>query len=735
MLNEQLIEMMLATFVYPLLLQPLLLYYQRLSAALTKPSHSFSEHPFGGYTGDFTRAERELAAVSGPAKTAMVALGSVFHFLSNKPLLSLIYTALLHPLSPDSSGVPTLRSTLEVATINDNGRKSIRLDSLDIGKGDERTTYLFGTTPGNRRVSRASVDLSAVKVGGEACVFVLSPALAEVLEFRGEDMALIARTRPNPYRRALLQCLDVPADISDVRELAMGTLDAALSALDSQFASEILLGVDLKSFNDDMPLDERNLDSIHAHLEDDRGIGGGASHQSRTSLDPSGRPVSSDPISEVVPVLCRCVVTAAKHPSSTFEWKLVYDEVAGHALLSSIRGSTKAMSSAAQAMEQRWRQAASFIAAMPMNIQSPMGGSDIPMHGAPSVNAPDYEEQIQGVMMNHIFFDTIEAGDTSPAIEHLVQLADVVNAGTRDSLISVSFQSAFDSICSRVGKFLLEGVEADALQLSDKGEVQLAREDCMALLKVDALTTLLKDLASTNGGLLNQTDLAGVALSSDGSLTSLKDCFDRNVLKQVFSPVSSRVNAALLGENGIKEKIPEPSSLIDMSGKALLPCVCEAPAHLASLFSDETTGVVSEGVTWQSLYVVLLEDVLVLVQPRPGALGSSYGRVITGCYLERLTVKRDGVVDPNGPPARRLFLSHHWFGTIPPALFLFDAVPEPEKVGPLNRTKPFTSTVDVWFEDQSGADRAYEILVSKIFSAKARRGRRMEEFLASKTLA
>lgn len=725
--------MMLATFVYPLLLQPLLLYYQRLSAALEGPMHSFADHPFGGYPGDYSDIERNLSPVSGPAKTSLLTLASVFQFLSNQPLLRLIYTALVHPLSPDSSGVPTLRSKLVVAARR-NGRQSVRLDIFVPNISGDRTTYDFGTSPGNRRELRAKVDLSMVEDGGEACVFVLAPALAEVLEFDGSDMSLIARTRPNAYRAALLRCLNVPAELSDVRDLAICVLDAALTACDSRFAADVLFGTDMKAFADDMPADERNLDSAQAYEEDDRGIGGSALYESRTSLiRKKGGQVGSDLTNDVLSALCRCVIVAGKHLKRSSEWKLEYDEVAAHALLCCTRGNGRAMTIAAKTMDQLWRQAASFIATIPSSIQAPMGGSSLPMEGAPSINAYDYEELVEGRLLNFVFYDSAGGQeDTEPAANGLFDLAKKIAPDSRPSyMLPISYQSAFNSITSRIGRFLLGGVDADVNLLSDKEEVLATRLDATALLQLDSLVSLLKDLAATDSALVRNASLSGIAITVDGVVTDTKIALVLDVTKRIYAPLSSSTTDFLFGVPPGNDGMPLSGSVVDLSGKTLLPCVCEAPANVAALFENgQASGVVAEGITWHSLYLVFFDGFLVLAQPQANEAGSIEGRVITSCRLERLLVQKDTVVDDSGPPARRLMLSHHWFDLDPPPLFLFDAIPEPDAYGPFVRRKPVASGLDVWFEDQRAADRAYQILMSQIFTAKARRGARIKKYLA-----
>jgi hypothetical protein len=121
-----------------------------------------------------------------------------------------------------------------------------------------------------------------------------------------------------------------------------------------------------------------------------------------------------------------------------------------------------------------------------------------------------------------------------------------------------------------------------------------------------------------------------------------------------------------------------------------------------------------------------MEGALILAQPLP----DGDGRVITSCSLELLTVQLDSLVPDDGPPARRLILSHESYEHVPPTLFLFDELPQDEKLGPLTRVRTFTSTLDVWFEDQSAADHAYRVISSQVLACKSRRGLAVKDFLA-----
>jgi hypothetical protein len=717
------IEMMLATFVYPLLLQPLLLYHQRLAPILDNyGSQMLYDHPFQRF-GDFEGVEHNLSAVAGPAKAALFTLASVFQFLTNQPLLRLIFTALFHPLSPDSTSAPTVRSALEEATVGADGRATLRVDEENSHGGlipNTRTTYSFGKHSKNPR-----------KEASDECVFVLSPALAEVLEFAGQDVALLAKSRPNPYRKALLRFLDIPHEITGIRELSVCTMDAALSIFDGKFLADILFGSDLKTFADDMPADERNLDSAHAHSDDDRGMGGPAVSDSRqgSSLIKGGS-VGTDLTGEVINALCASIVYANKTTSGP--WKLNYDDVAAHALLCCVRKNGRAMLNASKSIEHCRRQAATFIVDKPDTIHSPMGGSALSPKGSPSINAPDYDEQMFGVIMNMFFLDYSDSPETIPVVEEFLRLK--LSAGEEKRMecsLAIASQNDFDAMCFRIGKYLLDDLEPDLVSI-DSAELQLTRTSSRSLLELDALLTFSRDLVSTGGIAFNDTSFAGIAVSPDGVITDMKGAGIRELSRQLVCPISPEMNDALfakMDEEG-ESDVPVQGSVIPLVGSPAIPCVCETPASAAHLFACEDSGIVAEGVTWQSLYLVVLRGHLIFAQPVEGRAGGD-GRVIAVCSLERLDVEHDyAAPTSNGSPARRLLFHHKGFNQTPPALFLFDELPTQEEYGPFLRNQSFKSGLDVWFEHHKAADHAYKVILSEIFKAKAKRGRHMQEYLA-----
>jgi hypothetical protein len=724
------IEMMLATFVYPLLLQPLLLYNQRLTPLLdTYGSQTAHDHPFQRF-GDFEGVEHNLSAVAGPAKAALFTLASVFQFLTNHSLLRLLFTALFHPLSPDSTSAPTVRSALEEATVGADGKAKLRLDDKHSHVGlipNARTTYAFGKHSKTQRK-----DASDGREDADECVFVLSPALAEVLEFVGQDVALLAKSRPNPYRRALLRFLDLPHEITGIRELSVCTMDAALSIFDGKFLADILFGSDLKTFANDMPADERNLDSAYAHSDDDRGMGGPAVYDSRQgSSHFKGGTVGADLTGEIINALCASMVYANQTTTSG-PWKLDYDDVAAHALLCSIRKNERAMLNASKSIELCRRQTAAFIVDKPDTIHSPMGGMALSPKGSPSINDPDYDEQMVGAIMNMFFLDNSDSPEITPVVEEFLRLKLLADEEKRiECSLAIASQNDFDAMCNRIGKSLLDDLEPNLLSI-DSAELQLTRTSARSLLKLDALLDLSRDLAGKGGVAFKDTSFAGIAISPDGVITDMKGAGIRELSLQIVCPISPDMNDALFAnmhEDGASE-VPVQGSIIPLAGSPAIPCVCETPASAAHLFASEDSRVVAEGVTWQSLYLVLVRGYLIFAQPVQGRAGGD-GRVIAVCSLEHLDVAHDNASPTsNGSPARRLLLCHKGFNQTPPALFMFDELPTQEEYGPFLRNQSFKSGVDVWFEHHKAADHAYNVLLTEIFKTKAERGRRVQEYLS-----
>lgn len=197
---------------------------------------------------------------------------------------------------------------------------------------------------------------------------------------------------------------------------------------------------------------------------------------------------------------------------------------------------------------------------------------------------------------------------------------------------------------------------------------------------------------------------------------------------KVYAPMSDCFLDALL-ETDQSEIDVSPGKVISLIGQIALPCVCEVPPSSAPLFSPAGAKVVSQGITWQSLYLVILGRNFVLVEPDREASGD--GRVVTLCPLERIALDRDPANARSDTSARRLLVSHRSHSMTPPGLFAFDDPPKlASKEGPIKRLRQWRSTLDVWFEDNRAVTVAFNKVDENIRQAKIHRGRQIQTYLA-----
>ena len=257
----------------------------------------------------YMELEEERLSDAAPAKTALFALTAVFQLLTNHPLLRLLLTAIFHPLAPDASGEMMIRAKPDIAGVGLDGKITVRTDTELCSTAlveMEPSPYSFGNVTGERS-AKDDASLSA-KSKLDTCVYVLSPALTEVLQGKAGDVALMARTRSNPYRRAVLKCLSGGPGMIGLRDISVLLFDSVVNRFDPKFAGDLIFGVGLKTFGDDTPMDERRLDSRLAHARNNRGMGGGSNLESRRSLRSSGE---TSFMGEIVEALCTSIVNVS----------------------------------------------------------------------------------------------------------------------------------------------------------------------------------------------------------------------------------------------------------------------------------------------------------------------------------------------------------------------------------------------------------------------------------------
>ncbi len=673
-LNEQLIEMMLATFVYPLQLQPLLLYCKCV------------ESP------DSTN-ERDIAATLwAPAQAALFTVAACFHFLEHPALLKLLWTALFHPLSPDSTSVPTIRAQLQVESVNGAGRPCLRMDSPHALNMNSRETYPFGSRVTDTGLPDVSAD--------EACVFVLAPALQQVLAFRGDDLALIARTKPNPYRQAWLTCLQPSTSQFSLtlRHLAIGTLNAAVQALPVSLVSPVLLGTDLKQFHDDMPIDERDLDSTAAHI-DDRGLGSSIVHHSRHALT-KAKGVGTDHSSVVVSRLATSVVYQSPGQQQ------IYDATAAHALIYLVYTNPQALKLAAQSIDSVWRHAAHASCRSAVLLRdSP------PLRGAPSIHDPRYDDRLATALIDMVMYGSGDFPHFQPGLADFLMQTTSEEEPYPVCTLAVWSCSTFADLTEQIEKqFKRVDFKNDEEKLLEE-----KRTNLHYIWQLDAFASLLRDLSATQG----------IALRSVSQLTSLVRLVDGTFANKDFSSIPRKRKAyAILSPKALDilfcedavAVLPEIGAIIDINGNSAVPCVCEAPPKSALP--------IAEGVSWLSLYLVPQDGSLLFVQQDM--------TLLLACPLERVWIVPDPEKPADDSSARKLLLQYTWVDTSPPPLFLFDnAVPKPEVVEHcFSKVQLNTSTCIVWFENQTIADNAMSVLNRAIFLARSTRGERIQRFFS-----
>jgi len=734
-LNEQIIEMMLATFVYPLLLQPLLLFMQRfpsmsgsgrdLNSPFSDPLIADEQHSDFLTEGELERTEHHDTA---PAKTAFLTLASVFHLVTNRPLLRLLLTALFHPMAPEASGETMIRAKPDVACSGPDGKLYVRVDEPTVSNltstTDDKSMYLFGKVTGQRGAAASSS-------AGDQCVFVLSPVLADVLENQASGSAsFIARTRPNPYRRSILACLAEAGDIAGLRNLSVLAMDAALSRFDGKFVCDMLFGTGMKSFSNDIPMDERRLDTKRVHKMHDRGMGGRASVQSRRSLQPASPGGVQNFVAEVVASLCVGVVNA------TSQWKgvrvLEYDKIAAHALLCAIRDNPRALQMAAKLIERRRSQTASFMSQLPSLIdKTPVTRLSGEFRGGPSApkSIPEDDEQRLGLLMNRIFYER-HGKDNASVIEGLVRTRTGPDMDNR--LIAISQESSFDDMSPRICN---SEMKSDPDVSDELASLEIAQTCAASHLHLDALCNLIQDLAATNGNALKNKKLTEYAFTNSGQVINFTGSYEKELRRSLYASISQSIVTTIVEEHDVDSShhrdkgLPEAGSVVGLVGRTAFPCVCEVPAANAKLFTDDAACVVAEGVKWQSLYLVFLGRYMVLAEPEKGGSGGN-GRIITACSLSKLNVEKDVQNEDSGSPARRLLLSHDWYEKMPPSLFLLEEKPCDKILGPFACVQSYRSCMDLWFEDENAADRAYKIIDTKLTKSRSRRGNRIREKLS-----
>jgi len=599
--------------------------------------------------------------------------------------------------------------------------------------GGDRETYIFGTVTGRKEISGSQANNC-----NDSCIFVLSPALSDILQFSGQDGGILARSRHNPYRKAMFQCFTLSKEVSDLQDLAVMAVHSAVSVFDEKFLADLLFGLDIKRYKENLPTDKRfdsfrgdnpDLDYDFDDDLDDRGMGGSINSRvdSRLSLGAlKGGKIGFDYMNEVINAFQCCIMSAS--PGGQGTWKLNYDMVAAHALLSSIRGNSEAIIRASKVFETRFCQAAAFLADIPTVIDVIFDSGKlwgelkdlVPANGSESHRNYLY----CGAIMDMIIRRSKDNGiaEVESILDHMLYLTcDLTDKkGEVPIYTSVSSIGSYSEVGARACSYT--PLEQDAAGAAFSNAVG----STSALLKLDSFLSLLKGLLKSKE-IFGGVEIGGFIYNqSVGDLTP-----NPSDSKTIFSPISDDFDNAIFS---VDNKSDSPSqditsgSTISLVGKIAFPCVCEVPPSMAPLFSAEGAKVVSLGITWQSLYLIMIDENLVLIEPERRS--NQTGRVVTICRLENLTLDKDPDDARLDTSARRLILICETPDLKPPGMFRFENKLQPKRIGPFSRVERWKSSLDVWFEDSKSLRIAFTKVFEATVRAKATRGNLIRKYLA-----
>jgi len=716
--NEQTIEMMMATFIYPLLMHPLSLFMQRRYPTSNPPESAkdvpgvatsdqeMPEMPQNPFSLDSSSGSPSAKTTSdpdsAPAKTALFLASAVFHTITNKPLLHLLLTALFHPLAPVSEGGLIVRAKPAVASRSSSTNQvCVRADS------NVTDFYVFGQdseSTGKSDSEDGESDTSTSDDRCQTCVFVLAPALSSVFRSTVDSSHTAPDTKDNPYRRAMLACLGGTDGMSALQQLAFFTTDAALSSIDQRLTSKVILGAGIKS----------------------------------------PQTFVGNYVLESISSLCTGVMTAALSPSHDL-WNLEFNPFATNALLHAAICDEMAHSTASKLVEQRVRQSKVCLAQLPDHIENAMPYFSMNGRSAGSKISDPTNDARLDLITDQLFFDSHLAKGKS-IVESLGRASFSTSDGKEKQsgpcFIPVTQRSALDDICDYICRKPVDLLSADDVL----APTQSGARSAFAHLKLDAFSRFFsssipsdKQQLATLYGKMSMS--VGGDENNDDEEASYDGCSGPD--RCIFAPLDATFASILLDEekdntagspvttgNSSRHhhdsQHPQPGSVVGLVGRAAFPCVCEVSPESSSLFTDKGACVVAEGIKWQSLYLVILGKYMILAEPEKGGSGGK-GRVVSSCQLSCVRAEKDDPpAEKSQSPARRLLLSFASPSPAAPGAF----IPEDIPFGVTRNTVRLTrSRMDLWFEDETAAGHAFKVLSAKIMKARSRRGHKIANVL------
>lgn len=714
-LNEQAIEMLLATFVYPMLLQPLLLPLHRFSAASSEqnpdgnsvsssnqnsvadsrpviklqsppplcinsttdvlmsddndpPSNSA---PFPPSQNELSKAYSSEDMDLAPSKTALFGITVIFHSISNPCMKHFLLASLLHIFSPLASEGSIVQTPPHITFTGDHS-DVIRMEKnhlLESVSGLRVPVYNFGTC------LRHTAFGDDVAGSTNLCTFILAPGLVELLSTHCETTLKAGEPskRYNPYRKIFLSYLTGSGEMVSLQKLAIMSLHDIVSKVDAEIVRGVASASNLSEQTDSMN-DDDNIESS---------------------------------LREVLDCLCQSIV----NKSVTLDgwWKVGFNPAAARTLLNVITTDSQCSSYAYNLLTKMRLEAANFLLYLPSRLDEKSRESS----SKGQSNSVD-KQHLETWLLDRFYFDQPNKSSGS-VVENVCNLDD--GQCGMEVFKSQSIKEASELLCedSRI---------VDSLLVSEtKGNTPFhcAATWALTCLSLDALCVKLFELKSAS----NEKRVTTQFAKSDGTSLSNAD---------TLSHLSPNLAMALLDKSDSDDSpkkrsvAPEHGSIVGLVGKAAFPCVFEVTPKFSSLFTGRTC-VSNEGVQWQSLYLVVIGKFAVLAEPERGGSGGE-GRVITACKLSCLAIKKDTtMLANNSTPARRLLLQHSSLDQHLPPLFVLESSSEKMPAYGPDRLNLARSRVDLWFEDANACAVAWKALAGKIAKARAKRGSRIRSAL------
>lgn len=729
-LNEQSIEMLLATFVYPMLLQPLLLPLTRFASTkkqtgdengesavrkavidLQSPSplkeDDEDEHDDVGVAGPCSNESTasngsSTCAVNGetplrssrdmdtaPAKTALFGLSAILQTVSNGTFRHLLLTALLHPLAPEASNGAVISSRPQVVLRNcSSDSVEIRTETKQADQSrlnepfqQNINVYTFGTSNQDKQwlVPSSSPSANSLELD-TTCVFILAPSLVDMLRkytCPGEDLKDLLSiqtknsTRTNPYRKRLMSAIAGDDETVSLKSLAVAVLHAAVLSVDNLVLQKLFL----ETLNED---------------------------EARKTI--------------------QCVAKGLVHTSVTYDgwWKATFDTNAARALIDLVSSNSDHLTISHGIVDHIRMKSSQYLLTLPARLDSK---SREAMKGAKSKPNMIDRQHLDSWLLDRFFFDQSDKSSIS-VVENMRCLKETPCEDSSmgqyryglEVLSKLTFNETRDILCESThivdNMIVTESKSATPFHCASSW----------------ALTSLYLDSISMKLLKLREVFDGKVGDAARQSCMSAESPGDSDRAYSI-AQISSKLAIAMLDEESdtkSSDSRPSHGTIVGLVGKPAFPCVCEVSPSFVSLFTGRTC-ISNEGIQWQSLYLVVVGRYGIFAEPNSSGAGGK-GRVITAFRLACLAVKKDTTsLANNKTPARRLLLAHASLDPNPPALFVAETrSKEPRNRDGLRFTR---SRMDLWFEDANAANHACKILSGKVIKARAKRGGKIKAAL------